>query len=320
MVDPRDGKLRGLGLFRLASHLPLPVLHGIGGLIGLIFALVPNLHRHITRVNLALCMPEMRERERNRIARRSLVETGKTAMELALLWLAPGRRVVGLVREVRGGDAVEEALARGRGVILAGPHLGAWEMVGLYASSRWPLTALYRPPRVQALGALIRKSRERLGGTLVPTDAGGVRSLLKSLRAGEVAGILPDQDPHEQNGLFVPFFGVPANTITLLSRLAAKSGAPVFVAFAERLSRGRGYQMQFLPVDGRVNSDDPRISAEALNEAVEAVVRRYPEQYQWNYRRFRTRPPGEPELYHESGRLDPRHPLSEQLPRSLVAR
>ena len=318
MGERKRGRPVTLGLLRAIARLPLPVLHGLGAMAGAAVDLRPNRQRQITESNLALCFPELSHRERARLRRRSLVETGKTMTESLALWLADGERVLTMVKGVSGKAAVDAAMAAGKGVILAGPHLGAWEMVGLYASAHWPITSLYRPPRTAIADAIMHSGRERLGATLVPTDASGVRRLLQALRRGRMAGILPDQDPHDPQGLFAPFFGIPANTMSLLSRLAAKSGAPVFVVYAERLPRGGGYHMHFIPAGPEVNDPDPERSSAALNRAVEAAVRACPAQYQWSYKRFRTRPPGEHRIYRRNGLVDRESAFASRVPEHLT--
>src|SRR3569832_847138 len=140
-------------LLRVFAALPLPLAHAIGAVIGAGLMLVPNALRRI------------------------LVEAGKTMCESGALWLRPRARLLTLVRAVSGEEHVRAALQQGHGLILATPHLGAWEMMGLYSSARYPLTSLYRPPRMREMDALVRRGRERLGARLVPVDAGGVRAL-----------------------------------------------------------------------------------------------------------------------------------------------
>ncbi len=283
-------------LFRLLARLPLPLLHRLGAGIGWLFSVIPNRHLAVTRRNIALCFPELNAAEQQSLVRRSLMETGKTVLEMPLLWCGDGERVLGLVRETVGVEHVDAALAAGRGAIPVSPHLGAWELVGLYLGHRHPLTALYRPPRQADFDRFIHRSRERLGARLVPTDGAGVRALYRALGQGELAGILPDQEPRE-GGVFASFFGIPAYTITLVSRLAGRGGAPVILSFAERLPRGAGYRLHFIPIPPAVADPDPETAATALNGAITEAVRDLPAQYQWSYKRFSTRPPGEPPLY-----------------------
>jgi KDO2-lipid IV(A) lauroyltransferase len=285
------------GLLRLTGGLPLPLAHAVGACCGWLLWRLPNTVRRIAARNLSLCFPEWEPAERERLLRRNLLETGKLLLELGPLWLWPGARVLGLVRgPVAGEEAFSAALGQGRGAILITPHLGAWEMAGLYYSSRYPLTILYRPSRL-GLDQMSRRGRGRLGGRVVATDGGGIRMLVAALRKGEALGILPDQDPGEEGGVFAPFFGIAASTMTLVSRLALKTGAPVFLTWAERLPRGRGFtiHLQALPEVTRAAALED--SAAALNRGVEAAIRTLPAQYLWAYKRFKTRPPGAPKPY-----------------------
>ncbi|MBK8507178.1 MAG: lysophospholipid acyltransferase family protein [Candidatus Competibacter sp.] len=285
------------GLLQLAALLPLPLAHGVGALCGWLLWRIPaNSPRRIAERNLALCFPELSIAERETLLRRNLQETGKLLLELGPLWLWRGDRVLALVREAARDESALAAAARAkRGVILLTPHLGCWEMAGLYYSSRYPLTILYRPSRV-GLDELSREGRGRLGGNVVATDASGVRALLNALRRGEMLGILPDQDPGEEGGVFAPFFGVAASTMTLVSRLALKTGVPVFLTWAERLPGGRGFSLHLRALPEVTAAGSLEESVAALNREVEAAVRALPAQYLWTYKRFKTRPPSAPEL------------------------
>lgn len=288
-------------LLRLATALlaltPLPLLHALGGVLGSLFALFPNRHRRISLRNLALCFPEMSERQRARLMVLSLRESARAALESPLIWRASGKRLLGLVREVRGEEVFREALAAGRGVIFASPHLGSWELTGQYLHLRQPMTAMYKPPRHPAVDRLILEGRSHLGMHMVPTDASGVRLLFAALKRGQPIGILPDQDPSDGAGVFAPFFGIATKTMSLLPKLAARSGAAVVVTYAERLGWGRGFRIHFLAVDPAVNDRDEVVSVSALNRAVETAIRQCPAQYAWSYKRFRRRPAGEASLY-----------------------
>lgn len=275
---------------RLFAGMPLPLNHALGTALGSLLWFLPNDLRRTTLDNLARCFPERSVRERHRLARRSLVETGKTLTETGPLWCWPGERALALVRETRGRELLDAALARGRGLILATPHLGAWELAGLWGAANLSMTTLYRPPRITELDALVRGARERMGARYVPAGAAGVRALYQALADNRVVGMLPDQDPRDSGGEFAPFFGVPAYTMTFLSRLARRSGAPVLFAYCERLPRGRGYIIHFVPTPDDINTGSAQASLERVNGMVEQCVRALPEQYQWSYKRFKTRP------------------------------
>jgi KDO2-lipid IV(A) lauroyltransferase len=217
-------------------------------------------------------------------------------MELGAVWSWPGERLARCFVDTRGIELLEAGARRGKGVLFAAPHLGCWEMTSHYAQLHgYRLTALYRPPRQRALDPLVRACRQRFGARLVPTDAGGIKALLRALRHGECVGILPDQDAG-RDGAMAPFFGIPAATMTLYARLVRRSGATPLLAFAERLAGGR-YRLHLRPLPTAVGDRDPDIAAAALNDAVEAAVRELPAQYQWTYRRFKTRLPGTPSRY-----------------------
>lgn len=284
-------------LLRFFALLPLPANHALGAFIGWLAWVLPTPAKRITRINLDLCLPELSPAERRRLARRSLMEAGKTLTETGPLWYWSPGRIRRLVVRTQGTEEVDQAVDAGSGVIVVTPHLGSWEMAGHFAAMRWGITALYRPPRLRALEQVMRTGRATLGARLARTDAAGIRTLYTELRAGHMIGILPDQDPGERGGVFAPFFGVEANSMVLLPRLAYRSGAPVFFTVCERLPRGRGYLLRFTRAPDGITDPDPRIAATAMNQGVEACVRALPEQYQWNYRRFRTRPSGEPSLY-----------------------
>ena len=284
-------------LLKLFAALPLAWNRRLAGLFGRLLYLVPNSLRRHSEINLQLCLPELSPAERRRLLKTSLIETAKTALEAGPMWFWPPERLLPLLAEdSEGVDAVDAAIRKGRGALLATPHLGSWEMAGHFGAARWGITNLYRPPRMAAMDTLIREGRQRAGAQLATTDAKGVRQLYETLSRGGVVGILPDQDPG-RSGVFAPFFGVPASSMVLLGRLARKTGAAVFFCYCERLPGTAGYRMHFHPAPPGVDSEDPMTAATAMNLGVEGCVRACPEQYQWNYRRFRNRPPGEPQIY-----------------------
>lgn len=287
-----------IGVLRGCAALPLPLLHGLGTLLGWLAWLIPNSQRRIAAINLRICFPELDARSRRRLLRRSLVETGKGLLELGPLWLWPGHEVLARVRSVRGEEHWQAALTEGRGAIAITPHLGAWELAGLYLSSRCPLTILYRPSRLGGeVDRLIRDARGRLGGTLAATDQRGVRQLARALRGEQALGILPDQDPGDEGGIYAPFFGQPANTMVLVSRLSSRNNIPVLLLFAERLPRGRGYRLHFERLPATICEAPVEESVATLNAAVEQAIRRRPEQYLWSYKRFKRQPDGWPKVY-----------------------
>ena len=284
--------------FHLFAALPLPVAHALGAVLGWLFLVIPNKRRRTAEINLELCFPEMSRGARQRLLRRNMIELGKSVTEIGVLWTRSEKNIRRLVRRVSGKDKLEQTIHRGQGLLLAIPHLGAWEMIGLWGSLHHPMTSLYRTPPISQMGKLMRATRERFNARLVSADNTGIRALYKALEHGEMVAILPDQVPSTRSGsVFAPFFGIPASTMVLLSRLAIKTGAPVMFAYAERLPHGRGYHLHFLPASPDINHGGIESSAATVNAMVEKCVRAAPEQYQWVYKRFRVRPAGEKAFY-----------------------
>jgi len=293
----KDGVARML--VRLSGRLPLLALQRLGQGVGWLAAWWPNRQRRNALINIGLCLPELTPSQQVALRDRNLAEFGKTYLEIGYLWLRPVDTVLGLVREVRG----HEHLVRrdGRGLIVLSPHIGAWELAGLYLAAQGPTAIFYKPQKY--LDDLIREARRRTGAAMAPITARGIRTLVQALEEGHYVGILPDQEPKADKGaVFAPLFGIPAFTMLLVNRLARKARVPVVFLFAERLPEAQGFRLHCIPAPEGIDSDDDLTAATALNLGIEQCVRVCPDQYLWPYKRFRRRPPGTPKLY--TGRLD----------------
>ena len=275
-------------VLRLAGRLPLSWLHGAGAALGWIVywsspsyaaRLAENLHASGVCAGPEGCAA---------LRRAAIAEAGKSVAELPAVWFGTPDAVERMVVECEGWDVVERARARGDGVIFLTPHLGCFEISALYGAQRMPLTVLYRPPKQRWLEPLMVAGRSRWNAKVAPADLRGVRMLYRALARGEAVGLLPDQAPGVGEGAWAQFFGRPAYTMTLVRRLQQASGAAVIMAFAERLPAGRGYRL-FLEEIATEELDEA-----ALNRAVEAQVRRRPEQYLWSYNRYKVPAGAEP--------------------------
>jgi KDO2-lipid IV(A) lauroyltransferase len=286
---PRLAWLCRLSL-RVMSFLPLPLSHGLGAGLGHLVASFPNRSKQRVLENLELCFPELDEAQRQRLGRASLASLGRAVCELGPFWHWDRSRLAALVRRVHGADVLSAALERGKGLILATPHLGAWELLGAVLSGQHQLNAVYLPPRIRELDSILRASRERFGVRTIEAGSGALRELFRSLARSEIVVLLPDQSPGRGGGVFAPYFGVPAYTGTLLSRLSHRTGTEVVWTFMERLPRGGGYELHFVRSSDGVCSGDLMTSVRAINADLEALIRRVPEQYLWRYPRFRIRP------------------------------
>jgi len=270
-------------LLRIIAHLPLPLIHTIGTVVGWSYFGIGRMARR-TRTNIAASGIARDDAEQRTIARRSMAESGKGALEIITIWLRPQKKILQWVRACDGWEHVEEAWRANRGIIFLTPHLGCFEITAQYYAAHRPISVLYRPPRQAWLAPLIQSGRERGGVKLAPTTLTGVRELIKTLKKGGAIGILPDQNPGKNEGEWADFFGRPAYTMTLAHRLAQSTGAKVLMAFGERLPWGGGYIVHIEPLDA-----DP--TPVAINQAIEKMIRQKPEQYLWSYPRHR-RPKG----------------------------
>jgi KDO2-lipid IV(A) lauroyltransferase len=274
------------GSLRLAGRIPLRLLHAGGALLGRLLWLVHGRARRIVERNLSIAVTQQGTKKRHALAQAALAETGKAAAEVALVWGRGPAAALRRLREVRGEALFDAALARGNGLIIAAPHLGCWELLNYWLATRTPLAILYRPPRQAWLEPLLVRARGALPVEQVRAEGAGVRTLYKRLAAGGVVGILPDQKPRHGEGVQATFFGTPAATMVLLPRLARRTGASVLFAFAERLPRGAGYRLHFLPAPEAIADEDLGVACAALNRGVEECVRVAFAQYQWTYKRW----------------------------------
>lgn len=279
-------------LIYLTAQLSLKNGHRLGALFGWLFSIFPNRLQHVTITNIALCFPELSKQQQNHLMKNALAETGKTLIEASPMWRWDKKKVLDLIKKVHGEDLLKQAL-KNNGVILALPHLGNWELLGLYCSANYPTTSMYQKPKLAQLNNIVKHGRERLGAKLVPADNQGVRAMLKALKNNECVCILPDQEPSKGNGVYAPFFGIPAYSMTLVSRLAKKTNATVIIAYSKRLPHGQGYEIYFTELANmkeQLSTDSLDDSVVYLNKEMETSIRKLPEQYQWGYKRFRTQP------------------------------
>jgi KDO2-lipid IV(A) lauroyltransferase len=280
------------GVVRGFGRLPLPAARRVGGWLGELLWRLPNQFREASFRNVGRCFPELTIDERRRLVRESLRSTALTVAESGATFYWPQDRLAELEESVEGVDLVKEGLARGNGVLTLGPHVGNWEYLAHALTRRFGLLSLYRPPRIAELDTYLRQRRERLGARMMPATAAGLRALARTLEQGGVVGILPDQEPLKRHGVFAPFFGKPALTMTLVSGLVRRYDPLVIYGFAQRSPSGR-FKVRIVEAPPDLGHRDEVYAATQLNLGVEQCVRACPEQYMWSYRRFRTRPAAE---------------------------
>ena len=283
-------------LLVVTGNLPLATARRLGRWFGACYYALGTRGRHIATTNIRLAYPHLDQHQRDRMVRATLQESGALAFEMGHVWSRPWAHTQRLIVETEGVDLVLAALQQGRGVIVLGPHLGNWEVLGLHLATLGNMVALFEPPKIESLGSLIKQARERSGGRLVPTTARGLADLAKSVKSGGISGILPDQVPdNPAGGANVPFMGVDCATASLGCNLIKRSGAVAFMGAAYRVAHG--FRVCYRAAPSAIYSDDSTEALSAMNSAVEALIEGYEAQYQWLYKRFRQQPPAAIDLY-----------------------
>lgn len=265
-------------LFRLLSFLPLRVLHALGAALGwLVYGVSPSYRRRL-RGNL--------ERAGyGHLLHQAIAEAGKAIVELPFLWCARPERVAASAVEDNYA-LVEQALAGGHGIVFLTPHLGCFEITAQQVALRTKLTVMYRPPKQAALKPLMEGARARGNLHLAPATLAGVRILARNLKNGEPVGVLPDQVPQQGEGVWAPFFGRPAYSMTLPAKLARMGKSPVLLVYAERLPKGKGFRLRFSRFTGSLDGD-AAAQAASINHAMEQLIAECPAQYYWSYNRYK---------------------------------
>jgi KDO2-lipid IV(A) lauroyltransferase len=272
-----------LALMRLAARAPLSMLHAVGVALGWV-AYCSKTYRRNLRANLALAGYA----DDRRLRRAAIGEAGKMFVEVPKIVLGPREETLALVRALNGREHIERARAAGKGIVYLTPHFGCFEIAGQALNELGPLTALYRPPKIAWLGALLEQRRHRPDGYLARADLGGVRMLLAALKRGEAIIVLPDQVPGRGEGVWTEFFGKRAYTMTLAARLAERTDSVCLIVTGERLPRAEGFAVQVRPLPAALAGES---TERCINRALEDAIRTRPEQYLWGYNRYK-RPAG----------------------------
>ncbi|HYA47023.1 MAG TPA: lipid A biosynthesis acyltransferase [Burkholderiales bacterium] len=283
-----------LGLVWLLHFLPLSVLARIGSGLGGLFYVLGRERRNVCLTNLSRCFPDTPEKERIAIAKAHFRVLGRSVLERSILWWAPRERVTRLVRIV--GLERLQAL-KGRPLILLAPHFVGLDAGCTRLTCEVDMAGIYSKQKNPLVNALLLLGRTRFGRQRAISRQEGVRPALAALKEGIPFYYLPDLDYGPRDAIFVPFFGVPAATITGLSRMVRLAGAHVLPCVTRMLPGGAGYEVRCMPVWEDFPSGDDSADARRLNAFVEDRVREMPEQYFWTHKRFKTRPPGEAKWY-----------------------
>ena len=280
-----------LFILRFFARLPMKSVQAFARSVAGLMLLFPNAGIAKTvRRNLIIAYPEKTDGEIAQLTASSMRSQAMSMMEFIKSWGNPPQYSIDQIRDVHGKELFLEALKNPKGLIGIVPHHGTWEMMNAWVSQYTQSTIMYKPADDASLDAFVLAARSRLDAVLVPTDESGVRAMFRAIKKGGFGAILPDHVPYESGGILSPFFGRQTLTTTLVSRLAQKTGAGVVMLSCLRRPDGEGFDIYFETLPDDIRSPDLQVSVDTMNHAVEALIRRDPEQYQWAYKRFKDAP------------------------------
>jgi len=286
-----------LALMWCLHWLPLPLLGRFGDLVGAALFLVLRKRRHIALTNLRLCLPELSESERVTLARRHFQAYSRSVWERAILWWASEERLRRLIVVEPGVPLAE--IAAGPTILLC-PHFVCLDVAGVAVMLESSLCSIYVAQKNQAFDAVLRRGRSRFRPVRLFSRKEGVKPIIRAMREGLPYFMLPDMDFGDKDAAFVPFFGVPAATLTAPGRIAASTGAKVIPVVATFLPGYRGWRVRFYPAWDDYPGEDMVAAAGRMNAFIEDRVREAPAEYFWTHKRFKTRPEGEASVYSQS--------------------
>ena len=279
----------------LLHHLPDRVLAGLGSGLGGVLYRVAGRRRRVADTNLALCFPAWDARTRERIVQAHFCALGRSLLDRGILWWGSRARLERFIR-IEGIEQLERLRAQGVPVILLAPHFVGLDAGGVALAMRMDCVSIYARQKNPVFDRWILRGRSRFGNQQLLARDDGVRSTVRALKSGRPFYYLPDMNFHTRDAIFVPFFGVPAWTVTGLPRLARVAGAVVLTCVT-RMRPGGGYVLQLSAPWPDFPSADAEADTLRMNREIEAMVLTMPEQYYWVHRRFKTRPPGTPPRY-----------------------
>ena len=281
--------LRGLVIL-----LPYPWLLYLGRICGHVLYRVASKARHTSQINIDLCFPNLSFSQKQRLLSDCFTSMGIGLFETAMAWWAPVKRLKPLVK-IHGMEHIKTALQKGKGVIMVGAHFTTLEIVGRLFALHQPFAVVYRRQKNPVLDLLNQYYLQRHYHTAIARE--DVRGILRSLKNNIPVWYTPDVDAGIKNSVFVPFFNIPAASVTATARFAKLSHTSIIPVSFYRREDGTGYDIIFQPPLENYPSNDLTIDTACINQVLETAIRNKPEQYLWSYKRFKTRPPGEARLY-----------------------
>lgn len=275
--------------YSIIRYLPLAILRTIAKMVAFIINHQSNLKINRTiHTNLQLAYPHLSASQRQQLQQQTIIYQALSTVESAKSWAMPPAWSMAQIKQVHGFEHLQYALQNPNGTLLIVPHLGTWEMMNAWVAQHTALTIMYKPVEDVDLNQFILAGRQRLNATLVPTDATGVKAILKALKQGGCTVILPDHVPDISSGVVVPFFGIPTISSTLASKLASKTRCSLVGLSCIRRENHDGFDLYCdILDDERIYHADNTVATQALNQAMQQMINRFPAHYMWNYKRFK---------------------------------
>jgi len=268
----------------ICSLLPLKINHIFGTLIGKLLYFTGSEAKKVSAQNIEICFPELTIRDRDSLVKNTLIHTGKNLTESGLIWNQSFSKNESHVSDFIGKNYLDNS----KRTILLVPHIGCWEITGRVLAHSRKVTFMYKPLKSQKQNDYLFKRRNQGNLTMASADKAGILKIQRALKNKELVGILPDQDPGIDGGIMSPFFNKQANTMTLLAKIAKKNDVQVLMFWAKRLPKGKGYKLNLEPVDLNLNSENIEEQVSLMNQCIENLIRKMPEQYMWSYKRFKS--------------------------------
>ena len=283
-------------LLKFVSRQPIQISRFIArALAGLVNLLKLSKTSDTIRLNLQIALPELTSEQHEQIIQRAIRNELTSYFEFFSIWGADNKKNIARIHSITGEQLLKDALKAPEGLVLIVPHFGTWEIMNAYLAQFTQMTILYKPVKNEAANQFVRAARSREQANLVPTDESGVRQIFKALKQGGTTVILPDHTPNV-GGEMIPYFGVPLATSNLSAKLIQKTKAKTLFLYAMR-NDNHGFDMHIEPIDERIYQGNANEGTGVIFEAIENLIRRYPEHYHWSYKRFKANPELE-NIYH----------------------
>jgi len=279
-----------VSILYITFWMPSLVSRSLGRFFGWLTFHVSAKKRNIMLTNLGFAFPEISQDEKVQLAKKSAIQSGLLFSEFPDAWLGNKQKIERQIMEIKCAELVDQIQSEKKPLVIIAPHIGNWEFLVQWIQLNYPLIGLYSPSKIPQIDRLIYNARKKFGCEPYSTDSRGIMQLLKGLKQGGTMMMLPDQVPRKDAGIYTPFFGKAAYTMTLLHKLVKKSKAKVLFAACTRREDNKGFDINFEKPNFDASESDVEVFNLGMNQQIEKMIYRYPEQYVWDYKRYKRQP------------------------------